>query len=88
MAYLNVGAVYDLLKIFQSNNIMVHVTANLNQPVKAMSHDAVRANTDATVQAEHVLLILLCALVDRAWHEEFLAVQRFQPCRLLNSLQQ
>ncbi|TQE03637.1 hypothetical protein C1H46_010768 [Malus baccata] len=33
---LNVGAVDELLKIFQSDNVMVNIAANLKEPVESM----------------------------------------------------
>lgn len=47
--YLNVGAINEFLKIFQPNNIMINVAANLKKPVEAMRWQAVRANTGATI---------------------------------------
>lgn len=83
---LNVRAVYKLLEVFQSNNIMVYITTNLKKPVDAMGRQTMRANTRATIQAANVLLILFGSLMVGATHKELLRIEGFQPCRLLNSL--
>lgn len=83
---LNIGTVYELLEVFQSDNIMIYITTNLNKPMEAMEVQAMRANTGATIQTKDVFLILLCSFMNWAAHEEFLGVEGFQPCWLLNSL--
>ena len=83
---LNVGTIYELLKIFQSNDVVIHITTNLKKPMVAMRRQAVRTNTAATIQAANVLLILLCVFMVRAAHKELLRVESFQPCRFLVTL--
>lgn len=72
--YLNIGAVYEFLKIFQSDNIMINVTTNLKKPMKAMRRQAVWTNASATIQAAYVLLILLWFLMNWTPHKEFFSV--------------
>lgn len=84
--YLNIRAVYELLKIFKPNNIMIYITTNLKKPMEAMRWQTMGANTCTTIQAENIFLVLLCCFMIGAPNKEFLRVESFQPCRLLNSL--
>ena len=56
---LNIGAIDEFLKIFQSNNVMIDITANLKKAVVAMGRQAMRTDASATIQTTNVLLILL-----------------------------
>lgn len=83
---LNIGAVYKLLEVLQSHNIMVNVSPDLHQPMEAVRRHAMWADTSAAIQTTNVLLILLCILVKRTSHEELLSVKSLQPSWLPNSL--
>ena len=74
---LNVRAIDKLLKIFESNNVMINISTNLKKAMESVGRRTVRANTDTTIQTTNVLLVLLCSLVIRTTHEEFLSVKSF-----------
>lgn len=63
---LNVRAVNKLLKILQSDDVVVNVSADLKEAMEAVRGKAVRANALTAVQATNVLFILLRTLVVRA----------------------
>ena len=81
MNHLNIRTINKFLKVFQSNNVMVNIAANLNKTMEAMQGPAMRANADAAVQAKYVLLILLCIFMVGAIRKEVLLVQCIQPFR-------
>ena len=61
---LNIGTVYELLEVFHSDNIMIYVTTNLNEPMESVEVQAVRANTGAAIQTKDILLILFCSVMN------------------------
>lgn len=73
--------VYGVKKLNSGKFIVVNFDGNLQESVRLVRGEAVRAETDATVQAVNVLLVLPLLLVNYASVEELLSEQNGKPGR-------
>lgn len=67
---LNIRTVNELLQIAEPNHVVINIASNLEKRMGAVRRNAVRANAEATVQAEHVHLVLPPRLVEPTGGEE------------------